>query len=50
MTLEQQKNAMDEKEVGLSHMFLALFVKNGIFAYLPLKLTFWPWRWPDVIK
>ena len=31
-------------------MFTALFVKKGIFAYLTLKLTFWPWRWPYVIK
>ena len=31
-------------------MFLALFVKKGIFAYLTLKLTFWPWKWPWVIK
>ena len=38
----------NEKEV--LHMFLALFVKKGIFAYLTLKLTFWPWRWPYIIK
>ena len=31
-------------------MFLALFVKKGIFAYLTLKLTFWPWRWLYIIK
>ena len=31
-------------------MFLALFVKKRIFAYLTLKLTFWPWRWPYIIK
>ena len=31
-------------------MFLALFVKNGKFAYLTLQLTFWPWSWPWVIK
>ena len=31
-------------------MFLSLFVKNGIFASLTLKLSFWPWRWPWVIK
>ena len=29
-----------EKEV--LHMFLALFVKNGNFVHLTLKLTFWP--------
>ena len=32
------------------HMSLAVFVKNGIFAYLTLKLSFWPWRWPWIIK
>ena len=32
------------------HMFLSLSVKNGIFASLTLKLSFWPWRWPWVIK
>ena len=31
-------------------MFLSLFGKNCIFAYLTLKLSFWPWRWPWVIK
>ena len=31
-------------------MFLSLFVKKGIFASLTLKLSFWPWRWPWVIK
>ena len=31
-------------------MFLSLFVKNCIFASLTLKLSFWPWRWPWVIK
>ena len=37
-----------EKEV--LHMFLAWFVKNGNFAYLTLKLTFWPWKGPWVMK
>ena len=45
MTLDHQNiNIMHfqtkshEKEV--LHMFLSLIVKNGIFAYLTLKLTF----------
>ena len=55
MTLDYQYNTVmhfqtksHEKEVV--HMFLALIVKNCIFAYLNLKLTFWPWRWPWIIK
>ena len=32
------------------HLFLALFGENHIFAYLTLKLTFWPWNWPSVFK
>ena len=55
MTLDHRHNAVmhfqtksHEKEV--LHMFQALIVKNGIFAYLTLKLTFWPWRWPWIIK
>ena len=31
-------------------MFLSLFGKNCIFAYLTLKFSFWPWRWPWVIE
>ena len=31
-------------------MFLAWFVKNDNFAYLTFKLTFWPWKWPWVMK
>ena len=31
-------------------MFLSLFVKNCIFASLTLKFSFWPLRWPWVIK
>ena len=56
MTLDHQNNTINgffrqnptKKEV--LHMFLALFVKKRIFAYLTLKLTFWPWRWPYIIK
>ena len=32
------------------HKFLALFVKNHIFAYLTLKLKNWPSKWPLIIK
>ena len=46
MTLNLQNNTMNGfsgqhlmKKEAL-HMFLALFVKNVIFAYLTLKLTF----------
>ena len=48
MTLNLQNNTINElsgqnpmkKEV--LHMFLALLVKNDIFAYITLKLTFRP--------
>ena len=55
MILNQQNNTKwifqtksHEKEV--LHMFLAWFVKNDKFAYLTLKLTFWPWKRPWVMK
>ena len=55
MTLDQQNNTINRffrqnpmTEEAL-HIILALFVENSIFAYLNLKLTFWPWRWPWVI-
>ena len=58
LTLDQQNNTIGAyihfqikshvKEV--LHMFLSLFVENCIFASLTLKLSFWPWRWPWVIK
>ena len=28
----------------------SLIVENHIFAYLTLKLTHWPWKWPIIIK
>ena len=31
-------------------MFLVLFGENIIFDYLTLKLTFWHWRWPQIMK
>ena len=31
-------------------MFVALFFQNHIFSLLTLRLTFWPWRWPLIIK
>ena len=30
-------------------IFLALLVKNHIFAHLTLKLTYWPWKWLLII-
>ena len=56
MTLNEQHNTIiwlfrwksHEKEV--LHTFLASFVKNDIFSYLTLKLTFWPWRSPWISK
>ena len=54
MTLDQQyhkwifQTKSHEKEV--LHMFLARFVNNGTFAYLTLKLTFWPWKLPWIMK
>ena len=42
------RSTSHEKEV--LHMFLALLVRNDIFAYLTLKLIFWPWRWLWTIK
>ena len=38
------------RENEVLHLFLALFGENHIFAYLTLKLTFWPWNWPSVFK
>ena len=55
MTLDHQYNTVmhfqsKSHEKKVLHMFLALIVKNCIFAYLTLKLTFWPWRWLWIIK
>ena len=36
--------------MDFSDKILALIGKNGIFAYSTLKLTFWPWKWPWIIK
>ena len=46
MTLNYQNNAIigffqsNSHDIELLDTFLALFVGNGIFAYLTLKLTF----------
>ena len=52
ITSNQQKNTRNSFFLTKSHekevlqLFLALFVKSHIFAYLTLKLTHWTWKWP----
>ena len=44
------KMAKNVQKKGVLHKFLAFLSKNEIFFHLTLKLTFWPWIWPQIIK